>query len=179
MQVMYCSKCGALISSDAIFCPKCGTKVSSEYTQNTYNSKGWNYQSNQQNQNQNWNSFQQAPKTNRNLWCALAYIPVLFWLPLVADSQNPLSKKSANQGLLLLILNVIVQVIFSVINEIFDFTDHFFFLSFPMGILSSIVNMISIIIHLALVVCVIVGIIRTLNGEEFEIPIVGKIQLIK
>lgn len=96
-------------------------------------------------------------ETNKGL-CASAYL--MFFIPLLADSQNDDYKFHANQGLTLLIFSLIIYflgVIIPVIGWV---------IILPIGI---VVNLILFII----------GIINALNGKNKELPVIGKIQLIK
>lgn len=197
---MYCTKCGAPISSDSIFCQKCGSKISDQTQQSN---QGWNtanpFQPNFQNQNFNQNQYQYQnqnqsrsngwnhPKQqmypqkehNPNLVCGLAYIPFLFWLPLVLEKNIPLGRKTANQGLLLLIVSIVIQIVRSILYSILSFFDWGYIFSLPFHIIGGILNVIFSIIGLGILLLVIVGIVKASRGECFELPIIGKIEIIK
>lgn len=106
--------------------------------------------------------------------CALAYIPILFWLPLVAAQEHPHGRQIANQGLVLLISHIICSGIQKISSGFFsDFLEYF--IPFPFFDLS---GLFFGLISLALTIFTIVGFIKTLTGSYFEIPLIGKIRII-
>ncbi|GAB6108210.1 DUF4870 domain-containing protein [Fusibacter bizertensis] len=95
---------------------------------------------------------------NSNIIAAVAYI--LFFIPLVVDSNSEFGKFHANQGLVLLLLGIAVSVVGSIIPFLG------WFIIAPIG-------------GLLVLVLAIVGIINALNGEQKELPIIGGIKLLK
>jgi len=97
--------------------------------------------------------------TETNQWInALAYI--VFFIPLLVDSNNATYKFHTNQGLNLFILTVAVNFI---------------------GWLLPVVGWL-IILPLGGLLCLIlaiIGIVNALSGKEKELPIIGKFNLIK
>lgn len=81
-------------------------------------------------------------------------IPILFFIPLVAeDYKNPYGKFHANNCLLILLMHVISSVLaFTVI--------------------------VPIVFTIAAIVYVILGIISAVNGDDKPLPIIGTINLI-
>lgn len=88
---------------------------------------------------------------------ALAYF--IFFLPLVVCPDSRFGKFHANQGLLLLILSAIVGVVGTI--PIIGW-----FIIFPIG-------------GLFCLVLAIMGLVNTLNGNAKELPLIGKIRIIK
>jgi len=88
---------------------------------------------------------------------ALAYL--IFFLPLIACSESAFGKFHANQALVLLIFNVIGNVVFR-------------FIPFVGGILYTLWS-------IAMLALILFGLINTLNGKALELPVIGKIRLIK
>jgi len=167
---MYCNHCGAQIPDNSLFCPNCGknTAPASSSHQQTPPS-GWN----QTNSNQYTSS-----QNNSKLICALAFIPILFWLPLVAEKDNPLGRHCANQGLLLLLVGVVFRVLQIVLSAVLGISD-FFLMDIAAGLFHLIFGLLSTIISILILACTVIGIINTYKGERFEIPIIGQIQIIK
>ena len=54
--------------------------------------------------------------TKTRFCCLLAYVPFLFFLPLVFATKNPRAKFHANQGLVLLIAFLVINAVISVID---------------------------------------------------------------
>lgn len=95
---------------------------------------------------------------NTNIYAALAYI--LFFIPLIVDKDSEYGKFHANQGLNLLLLGIAVSVLGALIPFIG------WFIISPIG-------------GLLVLVLAIIGIINALNGEEKELPVIGKYRLLK
>ena len=93
---------------------------------------------------------------------ALAYLGILFFLPLVVCPDSHFGKYHANQGLILFIAGVVVNIAARV---------------------SRIIPLIGEIVisacNLLLFVFMILGIINALNGREEPLPIIGSYTIIK
>lgn len=93
---------------------------------------------------------------------SLAYIPLLFWIPLVARSNSRFAKFHANQGL-----------IFFIVMAVLDIVERFFtFIPYLHSLISACVSLIGLCYFLY-------GFINTLNGNARELPFIGKFDLIK
>lgn len=143
---MYCRYCGKEIEPDSSYCPYCGGKTS--------------------------NRSSQLPVNSMTVIYALAYVPILFWLPLVWKNKTDFGRKVANQGLWLLILSVGLNVAFSILEVIFGVTIVFLPLSLTLDILSGLCG-------IGVVVLMVIGIVSAVQHRLFRIPIVGEIELIK
>jgi len=88
---------------------------------------------------------------------ALAYI--IFFLPLLAAPDSKFGKFHANQGLWLLLANIVGQMVLN-------------FVPFVGGLLSS-------LLALAMFVAVVYLAYNTYSGKAFELPVVGNIVLFK
>lgn len=148
-----------------------GNNQSSQNTQSNRNT-GW--QQPGQGSSQNFDSHSLSP----NLICALGYIPILFWLPMVAAKDEPMAKDISNQGLLLLIAGIICNILSSFLSSIFYSFYDFIPFAFPFWS-SAFINLIFGIISFALFICMIVGFVKALSGKFFEIPLIGKIRIIR
>ncbi len=97
-------------------------------------------------------------KETNNGVAALAYI--LFFIPLIADGQNEDYRFHANQGLILFIATIILQIIGIIIPIIG------WLIIVPLGWVFT------------LVFCIL-GIINAVNGNQKELPLIGGIKIIK
>lgn len=61
-------------------------------------------------------NFSQEDLARNRTWAALGYL--VFFLPLIKCKSSPLGKYCANQGLLLLIVQVLVRALFAVLGDI-------------------------------------------------------------
>lgn len=91
------------------------------------------------------------------VYAALAYIPILFWLPLVVCKDSVYGKFHANQGLLLLILSVAVGIL-SVIPII--------------GFIGGLLGIVEFVFF-------IMGLVNALQGNMKGLPFIDSIELIK
>ncbi len=74
----------------------------------TYNFMGTDYS----------NEFDTQDINDNKVLCVLAYIPILFWLPLAACSGSKYGRFHANQGLLLLITGGVLWLVTAIIGLI-------------------------------------------------------------
>ncbi len=95
-----------------------------------------------------------------NKWVAfIAYIWILFIVPMVVDSQNEFYRFHANQGLILFILNIVVVVAGRFIP-----------------VIGGIVSLAGAIVCL---IFMILGMVNAYNEEMKELPVIGNIRIIK
>ncbi len=94
---------------------------------------------------------------------AVATIPLLFWIPLVAAKDSAFAKFYANQGLLVLLYSLAVSVVTAVLA----------FIPFVGGLLGSLLGLTVTAVFLYLL-------ISALQGKARRFPILGeKLELIK
>ncbi|MFA6161479.1 MAG: DUF4870 domain-containing protein [Patescibacteria group bacterium] len=98
-------------------------------------------------------SFDAKDIQDNKVIAALAYI--IFFLPLVAAKDSKFGKEHAKQGLVLLIASLIIWIAGMVIPVIG------WFIIGPLG-------------SILILVIAIIAIIKTLQGEFWEIPYIGK-----
>lgn len=89
---------------------------------------------------------------------ALAYL--VFFIPLIADGTDQEYRFHANQGLIVLIFGVLVLVVGTIIPIIG------WFVILPIG-------------GIVWLVFMILGIVNAVNGAQKELPLIGKIRVIK
>ncbi len=92
----------------------------------------------------------------------LSYIAILFLVPLLAAPQSPYARFHANQGLVLFIAEAILGVVVSICS----------FIPIVCWIVSGVVSLISLIY-------MILGIVNAASGKCKDLPIIGKIRIIK
>lgn len=104
-----------------------------------------------------------AAETDQNIktMAALAYI--IFFIPMITNKDSKFAMYHANQGLVLLLTVVVLNIVISYFGRMF-----FFGGSFLWG-LPGLVGL----------VFAILGIMSALNGEMKPLPVVGGISLIK
>ena len=160
----FCGNCGTKVEDGKKFCPECGTVMEAKAPQ----------QAQSQVQYQQPMQAQTAPNAKggadytaqfapadieaNKIMAVLAYI--LFLIPLLAAKESPYAKFHANQGLTLFLAGVIVSIAGSIIPFLG------WFLILPIGCI-------------IVAVLGVIGIINAWKGLAKELPIIGKIKLIK
>lgn len=195
-----CANCQCYIEPTMSFCPHCGTPLrqpnqSPPVPPNdqhqtcekdippSNHQHGWEPTGAAQNGPQtDWRHGEKtATASMNNAVFALAYLPVLFWVPLVFDqTKSEYGRKVSNQGLLLLLTILGSDFIFSIVRSVILFLDHTIFshlslISLPFPFFLSLLETMMMI---AILSCVIIGMLKGFQKQYFEIPIIGEINLI-
>ncbi len=146
---MICNKCGKQLADDAQFCDGCGAQISQS----------------KDDQNGARNSTQNDEQQNKVIFM-LAYLGILFFLPLVATPDSKAGRFHANQGLVLLITGVAGQIVFSVLSAV----------AWRLWILTS---LLSTVWGIGLFVFMIMGMVNAYNGVQKQLPVIGGIKILK
>ena len=93
---------------------------------------------------------------------ALAYLWILFFLPLVVCPDSKFGRYHANQGLVLLLTTIVANVIGAVLR-----------------LIPTVGWILQLVLNVAMVVLMIFGIVNACNGETKPLPIIGGLTLIK
>ncbi len=94
---------------------------------------------------------------NKKLFSILAYLGLLWFIPFLAEKNDPDVKFHVEQGLPLLIIGVILYILTWI----------------------PIINIFSWILSIGVCVLAIMGIINAYKGVQKELPITGKIKILK
>ncbi len=100
----------------------------------------------------------------------LAYLGILFFLPLVAAPESKYGRFHANQSLVLMITGFAWFIAFTLVALIFGWIIPF---------LGNIILILGWLGYIAIFVFYIMGLINGFTGKAKEMPIVGKIRIIK
>lgn len=139
-----CNKCGAQIPDNTFTCPNCGaSNVSVE---------GQDYTA----------QFDPNDIQQNKVMAILAYIGILFLIPLLAAPQSQFARFHANQGLVLFIVDIILGVVVRIC----------LFIPIVGLIISSVVG-------LCIFLLMVLGIVNAASGKGKELPLIGKIRIIK
>ncbi|SKB82725.1 Uncharacterized membrane protein [Lachnospiraceae bacterium] len=143
-----CKNCGAPIDAGATECRYCRTPVGStpDMVNNSY-SQG--------------NAFNGAKsdEEEHKIHAILAYLGILVLVPILAAKDSPFARFHANQGLILLIVNIASTVIFSMLPSMFSIA--------RTGI------------SIGTFVLMIMGIINAANLRTQKLPVIGDITILK
>jgi len=152
----FCGQCGKEYEDGVQVCPFCGAdpnakaeEVQQETTEQSVESKIEDKVTEFTNTEDTTADFDPADIEKNKIMAALAYI--LFFIPLIADSNSKFGRYHANQGLILLIAGAILACI---------------------PILGWIVSPV-------VWVFIIIGIVNAINGKAKELPLIGKFKILK
>ena len=153
----FCSNCGAQLPDNSAVCPSCGAQQDNNANQQqAYVNQQPNYA------NVNGADFTGQMDPNdiqqNKVMAVLAYFGILFLIPLLAAPNSRFARFHANQGLILFLAEVILGVI-----AIIPFVG---WILCGLG-------------EIAAFVFMILGIVHAANGEAKELPLIGKISIIK
>lgn len=135
---MKCPKCGQVVSETAQYCERCGT------------------------------SFIKGHETGNEMHKVLhmlAYLGILFFLPLVVDPKSEAGAFHANQGLVLLIFSLAGQVVFKLMEITLWFL-------WPLTIL------LQSLYGLGMLILMIIGMVNAFKGEKKRLPVIGGTQIL-
>ena len=165
----FCGNCGTKVEDGKKFCPECGTVMEAKAPKQQP-------QPQQQAPQQAQPQVQAQPAPNakggadytaqfapadieaNKIMAVLAYI--LFLIPLLAAKESPYAKYHTNQGLLVCLAAIAVSIVGSIIPILG------WFIILPIGCV-------------IVAVLGIIGIINAWKGTAKDLPIIGKIRIIK
>lgn len=158
----YCTHCGAELEDGAKFCPACGAATDGSAS-NGAQSKDFAEPFNHLNDTADTTGEYDSQDIEANkVFSILAYIGLLFLVPLLAAPNSKFARFHTNQGLVLFIADVILSVIASLC-----------------GFIPFVGWIVSLVCGLACLVFMILGIINAANGRAKELPLMGHIRLLK
>ena len=110
------------------------------------------------------NEFDTQDIANNKVVCVLAYLWILFWIPLVACSSSKYGKFHANQGLILLLTNIVLGIACGVLGGIFSLVPY---------IGDFIAGLLNFVAWAGPFALMIYGMINAGQGKAKELPVVG------
>lgn len=183
----FCSKCGEPMTENDKFCPKCGTPTAPQpqaapdmpVTPNVQPAPG----AGQQNSNDfaaqvaalnntadTTAEFDPADIASNKAMAILSYFGLLVLIPLLAAKNSRFARFHANQGLILLITEVIGTIGQRVLGMVLKY------IPYIGGMLG---GLIGFVISAALLALAVIGIINAAQGKAKELPVIGKFRLLK
>jgi len=135
-----------------------------------------NQQQNMQQNFQNFNNtsdttdqFDPADIQQNKMIALLSYLGILFLVPLLAAPNSRFARFHANQGLVLFIVEIVGSIAISILSGIFAF----------IWILWFIIPILWAVYGIGVFVLFILGIVNATGGKAKELPLVGKIKILK
>ena len=162
-----CPKCGGFNEDGAKFCTYCGAPIPSQ-TVKDFSEKA----------KQVVNDFENTPdysgefypddvRKNKGI-SLLSYLGILFLIPWLARPQSRYARFHVNQGIVLFLAELVVRAAEGILKALLGNS----VLWTPFGIAFWVIGIL-------LFVLMIIGIVNALNGNAKELPIIGKIRLLK
>lgn len=162
----FCNKCGKEIPVGANNCPNCGAPAENaqQNAQNAQNAQ--DFVNNIMNTADTTSQFDPQDINDNKGMSVLAYIGFLFLIPLLACPNSRFARYHTNQGLVLFLLELALGVVTGILGII------------PIagliigGLLSAVGGIFTLVL-------MIMGIINAAQGQAKELPLIGKITLLK
>jgi len=188
----FCSKCGKQNDEDAENCGGCGAAVeggAGEAAQSTSQNKSHTSQGGGNMFSKLMDTpethFDQADVEANKILSLFSYWGILFLIPLLATKDSPYAKFHINQGIKLFILEIVIGVVLGILAGIGGALSAVFVLAAGdiggalvglgwvvfWGLLS--------LIQLACFALAILGIVNAVQGKGKELPLLGKLPVLK
>lgn len=206
----FCSNCGTKVEDGVKFCPKCGTAMQQQAQQQTAQQQQaqqqtaqpnaqqqQQYQPNQQpNQFQNtFNKFNNTKdftsefdKTDieqNKVMALLSYLSILVLVPIFGAPQSKFARFHANQGVVLLIVDIILGILNAILSAIIlaIFVTKSSYYGYTYSTVSGfglfLNGLVATIIYVAIGILSILGIVNAVKGKAKQLPIIGKFKILK
>ena len=104
---------------------------------------------------------------SNKIFAVLSYIGVLWLIGLLAAPNSRYAKFHANQGLVLFIMEIAAEIIVAILAAIFG--------ALHVGIIGTLLGF---VLNLAVLGCVILGIVNAAQGKAKELPLIGGIHIL-
>lgn len=166
INMAFCTKCGAEMPDDAKVCPSCGAPVPAEETGTAdFGAKlaGLNQTEDTTSQ------FDPADVEKNKVYALLAYIGLLFLVPLLAAPQSRYARYHTNQGVVLFLVELIWGLAFGILNAILSI----------IPVVWILFSLIGWLVSLGFLALTIIGIVNAVQGRAKELPLIGKIRFLK
>lgn len=167
----FCSKCGKELADGVAFCPSCGSAVNTQQKSAADAfSDGVNSVINDiQNTADHSSGFDPADIEDSKILSLFAYLGLLFLIPLLAKPNSRYARFHTNQGIVLFLLDIVVGIVGGVLSA----------LTFGLFPLFAIAKLINALLGLGMLALTILGIVNAVTGKAKELPLIGKINILK
>ncbi|MDD4832286.1 MAG: zinc ribbon domain-containing protein [Clostridia bacterium] len=151
---MKCKKCGAELG-DKTKCADCGE----DNTAKKIDFKTRDFTG----------EFDTAEAKDKKVMAILAYLGFLVFIPIFAAKDSKYARFHANQGLVLFILEMAIAIVDIILTAIFAYV----------WVVSVILSVVFWLLWIGLTVLAIVGIVNAVNEKAKELPLIGKMRILK
>ncbi len=161
----FCTKCGVELKDGSSFCHACGTKVGGDAPKYDFSS----YVNQFTGTTDTTDKYDPIDIAQNKAVSVIAYISWLVLIPLLKAKNSPFARFHTNQGLVLWLLSIGWSVAQAVISFVLLSISHY---------LKPVVSLLSLM-DIVFIVLMVIGIVNAAQGKAKELPIIGKIKLIK
>ena len=181
----FCGKCGAQIEDGAKFCSVCGAEVISAEQQNenaqtaeTETKSDFGAKISGLNNTEDTTENYDSADIQSNKGIALiSYIGILGLIPLFAKKDSPFTQYHAKQGFTLLLLYVAVGIVSGLLSLI-KTPVRMFGITYAYAT-PWFISLICFLLYLIPIILSIIGIVNAVQGRAKELPVIGKIKILK
>lgn len=106
---------------------------------------------------------------DNKLMAILAYIGILVLIPLFAAKKSKFARFHTNQGLVFFLANLALGLVYNIVVQILG----------GIPVISILVVALGYLVSLVLFVVMIIGIVNAVQGRAKELPVIGKIRILK
>lgn len=169
----FCTKCGTKTEDGVKFCPSCGGSIDEAPNQNAQTDFTAKFSQINNTADETAQYDANDIETNK-MMCLFSYLSWLVLIPIFAVKNSRFTRFHINQGIVLSIAETIWWVIQAIIGNIL--WSALWLNSFGIYVLiTSLLNLVNV----AFLVLAIIGIVNAVNGKAKELPIIGKIRILK
>lgn len=161
-----CSKCGARVDDGATVCPNCGAPM-------PQGSAGDRFREEMRNIGDTAEStaeFTPDDIRENKVVSVFAYIGILFLAPLLAAGKSKFARYHTNQGLVLFLFSLVYGVATWLVRWI---------IGLILPPVAAVLGVIFNIASLVFLVLAVIGIVNVCNGKAKDLPVIGRIRLLK
>lgn len=109
--------------------------------------------------------FDAQDAQDAKVWSILAYFGILFFLPLVGVPNSAYGKFHANQGLILLIFDVVLSVASWLVQAV-------------LGMIPILSGLVQLAVSVCVIALFVFGVVQAAQGKAKTLPVIGKFHLI-
>lgn len=113
--------------------------------------------------------FDQNDIASNKVMAVLAYIGILFLIPLFAAKKSRFARFHTNQGLVLFIFEIIWGVVFGIVDAILN----------RVPVVGGIIWVIGLVVNILFLALMIIGIVNAAQGKAKQLPLIGGITILK
>lgn len=170
----FCGKCGTKVEEGVKFCPGCGAQVMAQAAepQEQNQEQKSDFASKVASLNDtpdNTADFDKADIEQNKFMAILGYLSWLVLIPIFAAKESKFARFHANQGLVLAIVEAAWWIVEWILSSVF------WAISWRLSFISTILSLVNIVF----LVLAILGIVNAANGKAKELPVIGKIKILK